>query len=128
MAFGRNRFAARKDASKYGKRHVDGKMNQTESAYAEILEARKIKGEIVEWRFERTTLKIADDRCSYTPDFEVIYIDGSKEYIDCKGAGPVDDKSIVKIKVAANLFWEFRFAIEKRQTKKNGGGWKRTEY
>lgn len=126
MTFPR-RFFAKKDASKYGKRHIPGQMNQTESKYAEILQARKIAGDIVEWRFESTTFKLASD-CKYTPDFEVIHNDGSKEFVDVKGGGPIDPKSIVKIKCAAEKLFEYRFAIEQLQAKKSGGGWKRTEY
>jgi hypothetical protein len=54
--------------------------------------------------------------------------DGTMEFIDCKGSGPMDDKSRVKVKCAAEKFPQFLFAIEQRQTKKNGGGWKREEF
>ncbi len=121
------RFKGRRDSSKYGKRHQPGVMNQTEARYAELLQARKLAGEIVEWRFESTTFKLAAD-CRYTPDFEVLFADGSKEYIDAKGGGPIDPKSLVKIKCAAERLFEYRFVIEQAQAKKNGGGWKRTEY
>lgn len=121
------RFKGRTDSSKYGKRHKPGVMNQTEAAYAELLQARKLSGEIIEWRFESTTFKLADDT-RYTPDFEVIMADNSMEFIDAKGGGPIDPKSLVKIKCAAEKFWQFKFVIEQKLAKKNGGGWKRTEY
>ena len=125
--FGRNRFAARKDAGKYGKRHKPGEMNQTESEYAGILQVRKIRGEIQEWRFESTTLRLAD-RTTYTPDFEILHNDGSKEFVDVKGGGPISDTSKVKIKCCAERFWEFSFSIQQKMSKKNGGHWQRTEY
>ncbi len=114
----------RKDNTRYGKRHKPGEMNQTESAYAEILEARKLTGEVVRWEFESITFKIADN-CRYTPDFAIWLSDGTMEFVDCKGAGPMDEKSRVKVKCAAEKFPMFVFAIEQKQTKKNGGGWDR---
>jgi hypothetical protein len=120
------KFRAR-DNSKYGKRHTPGVMNQTEAAYAEGLEARKLAGEIIGWEFEAVTFKLADG-CRYTPDFFVTLTDGTMECIDAKGGGPMDDKSIVKVKCAAEKFHQFRFAIEQRLPKKLGGGWKRREF
>ncbi len=70
------RLARFGDGSKYGKRHVPGLMNATESRYADILQARKLSGEIVEWLFESVTLKLAAD-CRYSPDFMVLHNDGS---------------------------------------------------
>ena len=124
----RTKFKSAPGRTKYGKRHIPGVMNKTESEYADILEQKRLAGEILAWRFERKTFKLGEDRCSYTPDMEVIRADGSKEYIDVKGSGPVDDKSIVKIKVAADVWWEYDFAIVQKQAKKAGGGWKRTDY
>lgn len=122
-----NRFKGRSDASKYGKRHIPGQMNQTESAYAETLQARKLTGEIIDWSFESVTFKLADD-CRYTPDFLVQLADGSVECIDAKGGGPVDPKSMVKMRCAAEKFHLFKFVMEQRKTKKAGGGWNRTEF
>lgn len=120
-----------KGATKYGKRHVPGQMNLTESKYAEMLEARKLAGEIETWEFERYTLKLADDT-RYTPDFAAYFADGSMEFIDAKGGGPIDPKSLVKVKCAAERFPQFKFVIEQRLSKKNaavhGSEWKRTEY
>lgn len=127
MAFSaRKRFTSR-DASKYGKRHKPGEMNQTETAYAEILQARKLAGEIQDWSFERMTFKLADDT-RYTPDFGVMHNDGSQEFVDAKGGGPIDPKSLVKIKCAAEQFWQYQFVIEQKQSKRDGGGWVRREF
>lgn len=121
------RFGQARDSSKYGKRHKPGVMNQTEAAYAAMLEARKLAGEIIDWQFEAMTFKLADD-CRYTPDFVVTLADLTIECVDAKGGGPIDDKSRVKAKVAAEKFWQFRFVIEQRLPKKLGGGWKRDEF
>lgn len=128
MTFPRRKFAARSDTSKYGKRHKPGEMNQTEASYAELLQGRKLSGEIVEWRFESVTFKLAGDT-RYTPDFEVINADGSKEYVDAKGGGPIDPKSIVKVKCAAEKWFEYTFVIEQRTgSKRNGYTWTRKEF
>ena len=113
-------------ATKYGRRHKPGVMNGYESKYADVLEARRLAGEIVAWHFEAVTLKLASD-CRYTPDFMVQLADGSIEFVDVKG-GIIDDKAVVKIKCAAEKFFQFCFVMEQLQSKKNGGGWKRTEY
>lgn len=111
-------------STKYGKRHVPGVMNQTESLYADGLQARKLAGEIIEWWFECFKLKLAD-QCTYTPDFGILFADGSMEFVDAKGGGPMDDKSRAKVRMSAEKFPQFVFVIEKRLPKKSGGGWKR---
>jgi hypothetical protein len=116
-----------RDNSKYGKRHKPGVMNKTEEAYSALLEQRKLTGEVIEWWFEAVTFKLADD-CRYSPDFAVLMNDGSMEFIDAKGGGPIDPKSLVKIKCAAEKFHPFKFVIEQKLAKKLGGSWKRTEY
>ena len=123
----RRRFKARGDGSRYGKRHKPGVMNGTDSKYAETLEALRLEGNVVAWHFEAVTFKLAE-ALRYTPDFMVEYCDGVIEFVDAKGGGPIDDKSVAKIKMAAEKFWQFQFVIEQKQSKKDGGGWKRTEY
>jgi hypothetical protein len=121
------KFKGKRDASKYGKRHKPGVMNGTEEAYAELLQARTVAGDVIGWWFEAMTFKLADDT-RYTPDFVVLLEDGSIECIDAKGGGPIDPKSLVKIKCAAEKFYQFKFVIEQKQAKKHGGNWKRTEF
>ncbi len=113
--------------TKYGRRHKPGEMNQTERLYADLLEARKQVGEILDWQFESVKLRLAD-LCFYTPDFLVLLVDGEIEFVDTKGGGPIDDKSVVTVTCAAEKVWFWKFAVEKRLPKKDGGGWKRTEY
>lgn len=114
----------RSDTTKWGSRtRKPGVMNGTEAAYAETLQARKLAGEIIAWGYERFTFKLADG-CRYTPDFDVWLTDGTMEFVDTKG-GPQDDKSRVKLKVAAELFPQFVFVIEAKVPKKYGGGWRR---
>tara|TARA_R110000796_G_scaffold95459_2_gene200686 strand:+ start:21009 stop:21326 length:318 start_codon:yes stop_codon:yes gene_type:complete len=96
-----------------------GKMNQTEAAYAALLESEKQAGEIVWYSFEGMTFKLADNT-RYTPDFAVMRADGLMEMREVKGFWRDDAR--VKIKVAAELF-PFRFIAVKKQSKKAGGGW-----
>lgn len=117
----------KRDNTRYGKRHVPGVMNQTENAYASILEQRKAIGEVIRWEFEAMTFKLAP-LCSFTPDFMVWLTDGSMEFVDVKGCGPIDDKSTVKIKTAAEKFPMFSFVQEKKQLKRDGGGFVRRDF
>ncbi len=127
MTTARNFARFKRDNTKYGKRHIPGQMNHTETAYADELQALMVTGQVLAWKFEAVTFKIADNT-RYTPDFMVWYADGVMEFVDSKGGGPIDPKSIVKVKCAADQFPAFRFVIEQRRAKKDGGGWKRTEY
>jgi hypothetical protein len=110
--------------TKYGPRHVAGQMNKTEAEFAEILKVQQLSGAVRWWAFESITLRLAKD-CRYTPDFMVLLADGSTEMIDVKGGGPIDAKSKVKLRVAADQFRHWRFAIEQ---KLKGAGWKRTDF
>ena len=83
-------------------------MNKLEASYAMSLEAKKRAGKIVLWRYERVTLKLADDT-RYTPDFYVLELDGSVSLIEVKGF--MRDDALVKLKVAASQFPEFRFYL-----------------
>jgi hypothetical protein len=115
------------DRTKYGKRHKPGEMNKTEQAYADMLQARKLAGEIIEWQFEAVTFKLAAD-VRYSPDFCIVLSDHTIEFIDTKGGGPQDPKSRVKIRCAAEKFPWFAFAIEQKQAKSKGGAWIREDF
>lgn len=111
------------DSSKYGKRHKPGEMNKTEAEYAGMLDIRQRTGHVAMWWFEAVTFKLAAD-CRYCPDFAVLFPDGSMEFIDAKGGGPIDPKSLVKIRCAAERFPMFKFVVEQ----KTKAGWNRKEY
>jgi hypothetical protein len=98
-------------AAKYGPRHVLGQQNKTESRYADLIEVRKRAGEVRNYHFEAFNLKLAGNRCYFRPDFVVWLVDGTIEIVDVKG-GFIQDKSLIKIKVAAQTYPEFRFVIE----------------
>lgn len=89
-------------------------MNKTEQAYAEHLHQRKLAGEILDYKFEAYTLKLANN-CRYTPDFMVLMPDGTMQFHEVKGYWLDDAK--VKIKVAARQFPHIFLAVY--QVKKN---------
>lgn len=113
--------------TKYGRRHKPGEMNRTESAYADLLALKVLNGEVDSWQFEAITFKLAAD-CRYTPDFAIYHADGTLEFVDVKGGGPMDPKSRVKIKCAADKFPQFSFSIAQCIAKKHGGGWNRETF
>ena len=100
-------------------RHKPGEMNGTERKMAEHLEGMKHRGEIIDYRFESMTLKLAKDT-RYTPDFMVMMPDGEIQFWEVKGFW--HDDARVKIKVAAALF-PFVFIGCRLTPKKRGGGW-----
>jgi hypothetical protein len=92
-----------------------GKMNKTETKYANWLTAAKLAGEIAEFWFEPFSLRIsaceAGQPARYTPDFMILMPDGRTFVDDVKTARGFDDiASLVRIKVAASEYplWVFR--------------------
>lgn len=107
-------------------RRVPGEMNGTERSYFEtVLKPRQLAGEIVRIDFEKHTFKLADDT-RYTPDFWCLMADGTVEIHEVKGF--MEDDALVKIKVAASMFPEFRFLSMSKRPKKDGGGWNQREF
>jgi hypothetical protein len=104
-------------------------MTKLEAAYGEQLEADKLAGRIAKYQFESVRLKLAD-LTYYNPDWYVLCADGTVELVEVKGSwnAPNQDKSRVKLKVAAEQYPEFRFVAITRLPKKAGGGWEREEF
>lgn len=100
-------------------RREPGKMNKTEAAYAQVLEQRRLAGNIVWWAYEAITFKLAPDT-RYTPDFVVQLHDDTMEVHETKGF--MREDSWIKLKVAAEKF-PFRFFLVRQVPKKDGGGW-----
>jgi hypothetical protein len=100
-------------------RHRPGEMNKTEAAYALVLEGLLHAHEIAGYGFERIKLRLAD-RTFYTPDFDVMRLDGRLEFHEVKGVWRDDAR--VKIKVAAAQY-PFRFIAVSKRKKRDGGGW-----
>jgi len=93
---------------RYGK-----EMNKAEQKYAQQLELMKRAGEIMDYRYERIKLKLADNTF-YTPDFFVIYKDRF-EFHEVKGFW--EDDARVKYKVAQEQFPFFDFKTIQRLRK-----------
>ena len=93
-----------------------GVMNKTEARYASHLEARKVAGEVLWFKFEGMKFRLADNTF-YSPDFAVLLASGELEQHEVKGVW-LDDAR-VKIKVAADMYPMRFLGI----TAKKGGGW-----
>jgi hypothetical protein len=108
-------LAAQESASLEGRRprkkgrarRVPGQMNGYETKYSLILDERKRKGEVYDWRFEPFGLRLAPSTF-YHPDFIVQMEDGGLEIHEVKG-GFVKEDAWVKLKVAASMFPYFTF-------------------
>lgn len=97
-----------------------GQMNKTESRFAQLLEAKRLAGEIQWWKFEGIKLRLADNTF-LTVDFSVMAADGVLEMWEVKG-GYWQDDSRAKVKIAADMF-PFRFFGAMPKKAKDGGGW-----
>lgn len=107
-------------------RHEKGKMNGTEAAYASVLMARKLAGEIDRFDFEPEKLRLANNTY-FEPDFRVITIDGFIEFHEVKacdrdGNFLCEDDARVKWKVAAEQHPMYGFRMCGRLAK--SAGWK----
>lgn len=93
----------------------EAKLNKLEKARLRYLQALKMPG----LRVHAVTLKIADD-CRLTVDFTYLDPDGRMVFEDVKGFQRED--ALIKMKVAARQFPEFRFVIVKKD-KTGCGRW-----
>lgn len=84
----------------------------------------KLTGEIIDYRFEGLKLRLAQNT-TYSPDFLVVTHE-QFELHEVKGFW--EDDARVKIKVAAEQYWYFKFIAVSKIAKKNGGGWKTEEF
>lgn len=93
-----------------------GRMNKLESEFEELLRSKLLNEEIVEYKYEPIKLYLADKRTSYTPDFQVIELDGTITLYEVKGYWL--DKARVKTKTAAEYFSEYRIVgVQKERGK-----------
>lgn len=95
-------------------------MNEWERRRAGELEALRQRGEILFWRFEGATLRLANG-ARYTPDFLVMDKDGGLRAEEVKGH--FREAAKVRIKVAASIF-PFPFIV---LSEPKNGEWKRWE-
>lgn len=98
-------------------RQAPGQMNKTEQRYeAEILKPLLMAGEILTYRFEGLKFRLAK-KTFLTPDFYVVRGD-CIEVHEVKGFW--EDDARVKMKVAAELFPEFRWIAVQWKNKREG--------
>lgn len=111
-----------------GLRRERGTMNKLEAAYAEAL---KLDEAVHSFWFEPLSLRLSHpgsgQPARYSPDFLVLYSDGTTCLDDVKGGFADDKASGVRTKTAAELFPLWKFRIVTKQAKKRGGGWKIVE-
>lgn len=101
-----------------------GERNKLEASYEQHLECRKQAGEVLWYKFEGMTFKLANDT-RYTPDFNVMLANHELEHHECKSIWR--DGAKEKIKVASELF-PFRFIAVYAVPKKEGGGFRYEEF
>lgn len=107
--------------SKPRRTSTPGRMNKTETLYANELESARLAGEIVCWIFEPLKLRLAK-ATYYSPDFLVVHLDGSMAFHEVKGHW--EDDARVKIKCAAEKFTMFKFLAVTRSR----GGWSTEQF
>lgn len=105
-------------------RMKSGELNKTESAYKDHLDQLVLAGDVVWYKFEGLTFKLADN-LRYTPDFIVMNKSGELEAIEVKSWWVGDAKA--KIKMASESF-PIKFTAVYAKPKKDGGGWKVEEF
>ena len=96
-------------------------MTGIEASYEAQLMIEKAADEVLWYRYEGITLKLADDT-RYTPDFLILNKDCSLECVEVKGPFRRED-SFVKLKVAASIY-PFRFFLV---TRDKDGKWDQRE-
>lgn len=106
------------------RRRVPGVMNRNETAYAAHLHTLALAGDIVDFDYEKVTLKLGKDT-RYTPDFTVIAKDGTIEMHEVKPgsrkknkdgtpgnfAPYIMDNARTKINVAVEMFKWMTFKV-----------------
>ena len=117
--------AARRRFQALGRLPKD-RMNGTEKAYSQRLEAMRLAGEILDWKFHPLRIRLADN-AYYEVDFLVMAADRSLEVHETKG-GYTTDKGQLKIRLCAEAAPWFRCIKATKLPAKVGGGWKLEEF
>lgn len=89
------------------KRAKQGGPSKNEARYQEHLESMRLAGEVLMYQAQPEAVPLAH-RCSWTPDFKVVYVGGAVELVEIKGARSNgrphfhDDGARIKPKLAAH--------------------------
>lgn len=104
-------------------RMAKGRMNKTEAAYAQLLDAQKHDGIVREWKFHAIRVRLAD-RTFYEPDFIVVMADGEIQIREVKGSYTTPTGQM-KVKMCAEVLNFFRIIKASRQ---KDGSWTYQEF
>lgn len=96
------------------------RMNKTEAEYAQLLEFRRLAGEIREWAYEDTKLELGPGAW-FKPDFRVVGLGDETSFHETKGFWR--EAARVRIRTAAGKFPRYHFIALRKIKKKDGGGW-----
>lgn len=106
----------RKLTWKQGWRTIDGInyyfRSSWEYIYALSLQNQKTENKITDWKFEPKTFTFEKELLKvtyYTPDFEIITLDGSVEYHEVKGW--MDERSILKLSLMKKWYPEIKIVL-----------------
>jgi hypothetical protein len=94
--------------------------SREEEEWADILEARKANGAILEWWFQPERFRVGDGAW-YTPDFRVLMPDQSIVFHEIKG-GRIREAARVRFLAVASHH-PYRYVMIQKRPKKEGGGW-----
>ena len=105
-------------------------MNRIEAEFAAFLEIQKRGGDsgvlkgwtVLDYKFEAMRLKLAE-RTTYTPDFIVTFSGNAMMLIEIKGPHVYDD-SLVKYKVASEMYPAFKWAMWRKDKAKGWHQWR----
>jgi len=92
----------------------------TEKRYYAALKERIANKEIVAFRYHREKFVIGKQGSGfiyYTPDFQVLHNDGTKEQVEIKG-GFIRDAALVRFRTAKMLYPEYKWTMIKYENKK----------
>ena len=92
--------------------------SKLEESYVDYLNALKVAGKILAWRYEAFSLRLADKdvgQAWYKPDFLVEYPDGTFTLDEVKGWMRTADR--IRLLVAASQYPWFRFRLVTREKK-----------
>jgi hypothetical protein len=97
-------------------------MNKTERLYAWNLENDLKAGFITAWFRENISMVVIDTpqgKVRYRPDFMIVHLDGSIEFIEIKGFLRDDSRKTFLAAVAKYTFWKFTML------RRHKGAWER---
>lgn len=96
----------------------------------ECLGPARLRGEIKRWWYQPFKVRLSRIQNWFTVDFFAVMADDTMTAYETKGSwrAPGQDRQHVKIKVAADEYPIYRWVVAMQRRKKDGGGWKFTDY